>query len=431
MKRLASVFVIVFLVGFNTGNHRVASSDSFIQLNNYLSGEVRDGRLKGVHGLVYHNGAVVYDHYYGVRDDESKDPMQGNEEYYIQSMTKPIITTALMTLYDEGKFSLDDPIEKYLPEFAHVQVALDPSKGAAGGSREAKSKITIVELLTHTSGFSAGLTPGKLDQEIGAAMFNPAIKNLETRVKTLSTLPLMYEPGTRWNYSFSTDVVARLIEVLSGMNVSDYLTERIFKPLDMKNTGYNLNPEQQQRVMIVYNFQQDTTLKRAVRQPSTSGNTLFPGINGLFSTTDDYLKFAEMILNRGELNGKRILKSETVELMTKDHTSNITHRLTTSSKMTKLINGLCIDEEGSANLEPGYGFGLGFCILNDPAAAGRTSLARGELFWTGYNATYFFINPDDRLISIFMTQVGGGFNPYGFYFGDKMREYTYQGIAEK
>lgn len=138
-----------------------------------------------------------------------------------------------------------------------------------------------------------------------------------------------------------------------------------------------------------------------------------------------------MILNKGELNGKRILKSETVDLMTKDHTANITRRPTASSKIIKVINGLCIDQEGTLNLEPGYGFGLGFCILNDPAAAGRTNLARSELFWTGYNSTYFFINPDYRLIGIFMTQVGGGSNPYSFYYGDKMREYTYQGIGGK
>jgi CubicO group peptidase (beta-lactamase class C family) len=434
MKKIIYLILICsvpFSFSFNPINKKNEPAGSFKELDNYLSGEIKDGRLKGVHGLVFHSGKVVYDHFYGERDAESKDPMQGNEEYFIQSMTKPIVTVALMTLYEEGKFSLNDPIEKYLPEFKDLKVAIDPNLGAEGGTKEPKTKVTIAEILSHTSGFSHGLTPMKLDQEIAQALFNPSIKNLETRVKILSTIPLMYEPGTKWNYSFSTDVAARLIEVISGKNMSEFLQERVFTPLEMKSTGYNLNPAQQKRVMTVYDFQKDSTLKRSAMQPAASNNTLFGGINGLFSTTGDYLKFAKMILNKGELNGNRILKSETVELMTKDYTANIARKPNAASKIIKFINGLCIDEEGSTNLEPGYGFGLGFCILNNPAMAGRNGVPKGELFWAGYNSTYFFINPTDQLIGIFMTQIGGASNPYSFYYGDKMREYTYKGVIAK
>jgi CubicO group peptidase (beta-lactamase class C family) len=221
-----------------------------------------------------------------------------------------------------------------------------------------------------------------------------------------------------------------LVEVISGKNLSAYLHEKIFTPLQMKETGYNLTPEQQKRVMVVYGFNADSTLRRLENQPSMSGNTIFSGVNALFSSAKDYLSFATMLLNKGELNGKRILKPETVELMTKDHTGGIQFRLDTTSSYVKVGNGIVIDSLGTLNLEPGYDFGLGFAILKDPAKAGRTIAGKGEYFWSGANATYFFVNPSKKMIGVFMTQIAsvGNPNPYGFYFGDQMRASIYKGL---
>ena len=164
-------------------------------------------------------------------------------------------------------------------------------------------------------------------------------------------------------------------------------------------------------------------------QPTPSGNTVFAGINALFTSTADYLRFGEMLLNQGSWNGKQILKPETVALMTQDHTQGI-ERLDSSDTFSRLGNGIVTDGLGTLNLEPGHGFGLGFAVVNDPKAAKRESQSKGEFFWAGANSTHFFVNPKKKLVAVFMTQVGsvGTPNPYGFYFGNEMRRTIYKGL---
>ena len=201
--------------------------------------------------MVYQDGKLVYDKSYGYRDRESKDTMHGDEFYFIQSMTKPIISVALMTLYDDGKFQLDDPVSKYLPEFSKKTVVNDPTKGSVSGTHASPSEVTIRQLLSHTSGMSHGIAPIAYDKEIWVAtIMNPKIKTLGERVNVLAGMPLMFDPATRWTYSFSPDVSARLIEVLSGKTVDAYLREKIFEPLGMKSIGYNLSEEQQKHIKI-------------------------------------------------------------------------------------------------------------------------------------------------------------------------------------
>lgn len=399
-------------------------------LDTYLKGEVSSGRLIGVHGLVYQNGKMTYNQFYGQKDKEAVKAMEGNELYFLQSMTKPIVSVALMTLFEDGKFQLNDPIEKYLPEFKDMKVVNDPNLGSEGGSHPAKNKITIAQLLSHTSGLSHGLTTVKMDREVWDTGLNPNLKTVGERVAALAKLPLLYEPGTKWNYSFSTDVVSRLIEVLSGINTAEFLKKRIFEPLGMNNTAYNLTEIQQKNVMKVYDFYDGKNLKPAVIQPKTSGVTLFAGVNALFGTTDDYLKFAKMLVNGGEFNGKRILKKETLQLMTKDVTEGWTNKPKKDDKFMKLANGIVISADGSSNLEPGYGFGLGFGIVKDAKLAGRSELANGEFFWSGANSTYFFVNPKLNLVAIFMTQIGflPNPNPYHFYYGDAFRTAVYKDL---
>lgn len=430
MKRasLVSAISFVLMAACSTQHNPTVSADSNPSVDKSFETLISTGHLKGAHGLIFQNNKIIYDRTFGSRDADANAAMNGNEIYFIQSMTKPIISVALMTLYEEGRFQLNDPIEKYLPEFSHMLVVNDPAQGIQGGTHPAPTKVTIAQLLSHTSGLSHGLATSAFDQDVRKAISDTTIKTIEQRVKALSRLPLNYDPGTKWNYSFSTDLLSRLIEVLSGMNTNDFLQSRVLQPLNMTNTGYNLTAEQQKRLMIVYNFQPDTTLLRSPKQPSPAGNTLFAGVNALFSTTHDYLQFARMLLNGGELNGKRILKKETIELMRQDYTAGIKLRPDVNGKFYKLAPGIVIDADGSTNLQPGYGFGLGFGLLTDSAQASSIG-PPGEFFWNGANSTYFFINPKLNLIGIFMTQVGFVKNPFHFYYGDSFRQVVYGVVA--
>lgn len=407
------------------------SAQSFEAFDQYLSKEVQEGRLVGVHGMVFQDGQLVYNQTYGLRDRESKDPLRGDELYFIQSMTKPIVSVALMTLFEEGKFQLDDKVSKYLPEYTNLQVVNDPTQGLTAGTHPAPSAMTVRQVLSHTAGMSHGIAPIAYDKELwNGIILNGNLKTLAQRTEALAKIPLAFDPGSKWNYSFSPDIVGRLVEVLSGKSLDQYLQERIFGPLEMTNSGYNLSEAQKQRVMTVYSYSADTTLNRAWGQPTPSGNTLFAGVNALFTSTADYLRFGEMMLNQGEWNGKRILKPETVALITADHTTDIQYRLTPKDSYTVLGNGIVTDALGTLNLEPGHGFGLGFAIVQDPKKANRSKSAKGEYFWSGANSTHFFINPEKKIVAVFMTQVAsvGSPNPYGFYFGNEMRNSIYKGI---
>lgn len=425
---------LLLLVIFACNNVQKSSSNQFANLDHYLQNEVKEGRLKGVHAVVFQGDTIQYNHFFGMRDVEAKDTMQGNEEYYIQSMTKPIVTVGLMQLVEKGKVKLDDPIEKYLPEFKNVNVINDPSIGSASGSHPAKTTITIQQILSHTSGLSHGISPVAYDKEILAAtFFNPKIKTLAERVKVLASMPLMFEPNTRFTYSFSVDLTGRIIEVVSGKSLDEYLKENILNPLGMKNTGYNLTDDQVKRVMVVYDFMKDSTLSRAQLQPASQHNTLFSGVNALFSSITDYMTFARMLLNKGTLNGTQILKSETIDLMTKTVTDSLTTKPKASDKNIPVATGLVVDGMGAMNLEPGYDFGLGLCVLKDANLAKRNPAAEGEFFWAGANSTYFFVNPSKKMVAVFMTQIGflPNTNPYHYYFGDKFRENIYKDITSK
>lgn len=421
------LFGLSLLLGFQLQ----LQAQSFAKFDKFLSTEVQEGRLVGVHGMVFQYGKVVYNQTHGLRDKESKDSLQGNEAYFIQSMTKPIVSAALMTLYDKGMFQLDDPVSNYLPEYANLHVVNDPTIGSPAGTHPAPSPITIRQVLSHTAGMSHGISSLVYDKELwNGIIMNGKIKTLADRNTALAKIPLAFDPGSRWNYSFSPDVVARLVEVLSEKALDQYLQETIFGPLKMSNSGYNLSETQKKRVTTVYAFAADSSLNRTWVQPNATGNTLFTGINALFTSTADYLRFGEMMLNQGEWNGKRILQPETVSLMLSDQTKGITFRLDTNDAYTRLGNGIVNDSLGSLNLEPGHGFGLGFAIVQNPKKANRSTSSKGEYFWAGANSTHFFVNPKKKLVAVFMTQVGsvGSPNPYGFYFGNEMRKSIYRAL---
>ncbi|MBN3518508.1 beta-lactamase family protein [Algoriphagus lutimaris] len=396
--------LILFLLSYGVFAQSVLQEQSLISLDrlaryeNMIDQHIDQEKIPGAVTLIYKNGEVIQHKAYGVSDVNSNEPMLKNQLFFIQSMSKPIITTGIMMLYEEGYFQLNDPVEKYLPWFKDFKIANNPSLGIAGGTRIAKNKITIAQLLSHTAGFSHGIAGGKLEEEIGEALYRSPQETIESRVRTLASLPLIGEPGEQWYYSASPDVLSLLIETFSGMTTADFLQQRLFDPLGMKNTGYNLNEEQQDRMVQVHTIDENGNLIKQKNQTPTSGNTVYGGTHGLFSTTEDYLKFTRMLLNDGESNGIQFLSPKTIELMTMDQADG-------------LYNGA------------GHGFGFGFAVLEDLADAKKLGSV-GQYFWSGAYCTFFFIDPKEDLISIFMTQM----NPYSNYWGDKMRQMVYQSI---
>ncbi|GAA0878261.1 serine hydrolase domain-containing protein [Algoriphagus jejuensis] len=371
---------------------RLARYDAFYQ------NEIDQGRLPGVVTLIYKDGEKAHESALGYSDRSTKTPISSDQIFFIQSMTKPIVSTAFMMLYEEGYFFLNDPISKYLPEFKDMKVVKDPEIGSASGLEPAKSQITIDQVLSHTAGFLHGIGPTKLDEEVREAIYVSSPKTIEERVKALAAQPLASHPGEKWNYSASPDILARLIEVFSGMSPAEFLRTRLFEPLGMKDTGYNLSEEQAKRMMQVHNYDDSGVLIKSERQTPTSGNTVFGGTHGLFSTAADYSLFAQMMLNGGEWKGKRFLSPKTVDIMR-------------------------INQSGDLFQDPGKGFGLGFAVVDDLADSKALS-SEGTFYWSGAYCTYFFIDPEEKMVAVFMTQM----NPFSGFYENKFRQMVYQAI---
>lgn len=376
------------------------SSERLDRYTTFLSREIQDGRIPGAVTMVMRKGQFVHQETLGYSNLDDNTSMQQDQLFYIQSMTKPIITVAFMMLYEEGHFFLNDAVSQYLPAFKNLKVAKDVEAGAEGETEPAINEVTIAQLLSHTAGFSHGLGSSKLDQDILFALYYEPQKNIESRVNTLVSLPLMGQPGDQWNYSASPDVLALLIEKFSRMPANEFLQKRLFNPLGMKDTGYNLAKENQGRMMPVHMINEEGKLVVSEYQPAMDENTVFGGTHGLFSTAKDYMTFCQMLLNNGEWNGTRFLSRITIELMTLNHVGDLR----------------------STN---GQGFGLGFGVLTDLAKSESLGSV-GQYYWGGANCTYFFIDPKEELISVLMTQVA----PYSDYYSKKMRQFVYQAIDD-
>lgn len=374
------------------------STERLARYDAYFQKEIDEGRLPGVVTLVYKNGEKVHESALGYNDFSAKTPAKTDQIYYIQSMTKPIITTAFMMLYEEGHFFLNDPLHKYLPEFKDAMVAKDPKLGSEGGLEPVKSPITIAQLMSHTAGFSHGLGSTKVDEEVIRGIYQTRHNDIASRVAAYAKLPLYGQPGEQWYYSASPDILARLIEIFSGQTAEEFLKGRLFEPLGMKDTGYNLSEEQAKRMTVLHSFDNDGKLIKAPRQTATSGNTVFAGANALFSTAKDYSLFARMMLNGGELDGKRYLSSKTIEIMSLNQSKDLFQ-------------------------DPGKGFGFGFAVVDDLADI-KSLGSEGTFYWSGAYCTYFFIDPKEEMVAIFMTQVA----PFSSYYENKFRQMIYQAV---
>ena len=367
------------------------SAERLQRIDARLEDYVDRGEVAGVVGLIARHGKVVYHKSFGHRDAEAKEPMTNDVIFRIASMTKPIASVALMMLWEEGRFQLRDPVAKYLPEFAAMEVArpVEPGDSARGPYTTAKATrpITIQHLLTHTAGLAnpyRGITRS-LYNELRANR-KPA-GTVGDYVSELAKLPLNFQPGEHWEYGPATDVAGHLVEVLSGATLDEFLADRIFGPLGMPDTHFYLPSAKLPRFAALYRPNQEGKIElqekpdedsRWVRPP----HVYFSGAGGLVSTASDYFRFHQMMLNGGELDGVRLLSPRTVRLMTTNH-----------------IGDKPVWLRGA-----GYGFGLGYSVTTD---AGLSAMPNGEgtYGWGGAFCTVFWVDPEAELIGILMTQV--------------------------
>jgi CubicO group peptidase (beta-lactamase class C family) len=370
---------------------------------------VNEKKLPGMITMVARHGIIVKFEKYGLMDVDK--PMELNAIFRIASMTKPITSVAAMILYEEGYFQLDDPVAKYIPEFKDLKVFSYKDKNGIH-VEEQNMPMTIRNLLTHTSGLASSMEDSPVDSLYRVADLSNAI-TLKDLIQKLAKLPLKYQPGTRWQYGESTDVLGYLVEVLSGKPLDVFFKERIFTPLKMVDTDYSVPDEKLYRVSKVYGIgQQGMEMIKSPEVNNVSDSVKrIRGNGGLISTATDYMIFSQMILNKGIYNGVRILKSNTVDLMTSNQLSNI----------------IMPDDDFLGKLMLGMGFGLGFAIVQDENKA-NTIGTSGSYWWSGTANTYFYIDPKKDLIMIFMTQ----FVPNYYYpVFKEIRELVYKSIKNK
>ena len=365
------------------------SAEGLGKLSAAMQGFVDRGVLAGVVTVVARHGKVAHFEAYGKQDIASGVPMAKDTIFRIYSMTKPIAGVALMTFYEEGRFQLDDPVAKYIPEFADLKVAKAQGPDGQPVVEDAHHPMTIRELVSHTAGLTYGFfSRSQVDTLYVRANVLDRNSTLKDMVTKLGGIPLRQQPGSAWHYSVAVDVQGYLVEVLAGKPFDAVLKERIFDPLGMKDTGFWIKPEDEPRTATMYQQRGGALTVNPSREYFTKP-ALFSGGGGLVSTAMDYTRFSEMMLNGGELEGVRILKPETVELM---HTN-------------QLPEGIDFINPQIGN--PGNTFGIDVAIVAAPDAETDHPLAKGEYWWYGAGGTWFGINPVQDLIVVGMIQKFG------------------------
>jgi len=358
------------------------------------------GVYAGINTLIARRGEVVHAGEFGWRDKEAGQAMTADTIFRLYSMTKPIICVALMTLLEEGRFRLIDPVARYIPAFGGAKV-----READGALVDPVRPIMVRDLMTHMSGLSYHFVD---DSPVGK-MYNgiklfDAQCSLEAAIDDLARLPLAFQPGSRWRYSVGIDVAARVIEAISGRPLGPFLSERLFEPLSMVDTGFGVPPEKRGRLSAMYGRPDVTAgvtvmseleawskgvndrLDVSKSYPVDAPEVFVRGGHGLFGTIGDYFRFAQMLANGGELEGKRILGRKTLELMHSNHVP--------TALLPLDIGGLPL---------PGYGFGLGSRVLLDVAQSGAAGSV-GEFGWSGAAKTHYWVDPKEELVGLFFTQ---------------------------
>ena len=378
-------------VPHSMGNGFVA--DRLPRIARHIERYVDEGKLPGVLCLLSRGGEEAFFHAYGLRDVERGEPMRRDTVVRLYSMTKPIASVALMMLYEEGRFQLDDPVAKTIPDWRDLAV-FDRGDAERYAVTPPDAPLAIKHLLTHTS----GLTYGFMNQHPVDAMYRAAEVTggtLDDMAKKLAAIPLKFSPGARWSYGVSTDVCGYLVERFSGRPLDEFVRERIAAPLGMSDSGFHVRAEALQRFAACYRhvppgsyqLQDDPARSRYRQRP-----TFLSGGGGMVGTIDDYHRFARMLLGKGALDGRRLLGRKTVEYMASNH-------LPGNCDLAAM--GQPVFSETSYE---GVGFGLGFSVVVDPAAANVLG-SPGEFAWGGAASTYFWIDPVEEVIAVFLTQL--------------------------
>ncbi len=371
------------------------SSDRLKHLDAYMQDYIDRGKLAGLQLLVARHGKVAYFNSVGMAEIDTDTPLGDDSIFRIHSMTKPITSVAVMMLYEEGKFLLTDPVSKYIPEFKDLKVYV---KGDIHEmeTRSAKREMTIQDLLRHTSGLGYDFIGPQILQEYYKARgvhteYTPdpryssdAPETMAGFIANAGKAPLAFDPGSRWSYSIATDVLAYLIEVISGQSPDAFFRDRIFGPLEMVDTAHQISGDKLDRFVAGYATGPDGKLVETNDRMTDQYSKPPPyprGGSGLVSTSADYFRFAQMLLNGGQLDGVRLLSPRTIAFMAKDHLGDVTGMM----------------------LGPDIGFGLGFAMIRDQAAYGNMATS-GAYFWAGAGSTLFWVDPTEDIVVIQMAQ---------------------------
>lgn len=380
-------------------------SERLSRVDDYLEGYIKGGKLAGSSVAIMRRGELCHYNAFGHADIERDIPMAPDSIHRIYSMSKAITSVAILTLYEKGIFQLDDPVKKFLPEFANMTV-LTGGTSMLPVTRPAQHLMTIRHLMTHTSGLTYGFAgvPHAVDQMYSRAKVGGPGKTLAQFTEALGQMPLCFDPGTQWNYSYSTDVLGRLIEVMAGMSFGEYLQQAIFGPLGMVDTGFKVPQNSVSRFTTNYDRNKGplSVNDDAQNSPYLEDRPMQSGGGGLVSTLPDYLRFTEMMVNKGVLDGTRIMGRKTAELMTMNH-------LPDGKDMEAMGGGL-----GEAPTF-GTGFSLMGAVVIDPAQAPMMQ-SMGEFSWGGAAGTRFWCDREEQISVVFMTQfMPGGRYPINAY----------------
>jgi len=409
------LFLVLFFSNFAIAQSEIAgfpiatpesvgmSGERLSRIDTMVAKYVDADLVPGAVTLVAREGKVVQFKTYGHMDAENSRPMREDAMFRIASLTKPMASVALMMLWEQGHFQLSDPVSKYIPSFSNQMVSTtSDASGETGDLLPVNRPATIRDLLTHTAGLAGGFKGNT--QFFRSTMVIRPEDTLESYIDRLAGLPLNYQPGEDWQYSNATSVVGRLVEIFSGQQLNVFLRENILDPLGLHNTKFFIEDDQDGRLMPHF---RPGPIDNKIEEidPGTNESSLISrnrnvvtGAGGYISTVPDYLRFQMAMLNEGELDGVRLLSPSTLRLMTRNHTGDLPLYLTDH------IPGNPPAEQPG----PGNGFGLGWAIIVDAGAA-ATPLSEGSFYWTGATHTIAWVDPEQKLVGILMTQL----SPHG------------------
>lgn len=397
--------------------------DKLKLLDAAMDGAVDRGEVAGIETMLVRHGKIVDVHMHGVKSLAAGTPITRDTIFRIYSQTKPLVGVAMMILFEEGRWRLDDPITKFIPEFSNLKVMNGVDAKGQPTVEDIKRPPTMRELMTHTAGFGYGLRTGNPVDDAFRDQKVLSSSSLKDMIDKIAKIPLLYQPGTKWSYSVAVDIQGYIIEKLTGQRLGDFMAERIFKPLGMKDTGFYTPPAEGARLSEVYvsnpktgKLLELTSLLFPSLQDFTKQPPIDSGGGGAVSTIDDYARFCQMILNNGEFNGVRILTPASIALM----------------RSNQVAPGVTSNAESAGGVVVGgdaLGFGLDFAVVLDSAKLG-TLQGNGSIWWGGAAGTWFWIDPKNDLFFLGMIQRFGGGAAGSEHLGMESQRLVYSALTE-